>query len=155
MHRVAKDGYLFVTWANHHYTDFALTWVQHMKLQNITNFMVGAMDDKILASLARRSIPTFSMQSGELARAAQQHLQQQQILTALRHQQLHAAQGMQLQQARHSSASWMYVRNEQQLPGSSEQVRGLTNRHMLQAMQPIRAAVQTFQAGLGGWQPRL
>uniref|UniRef100_A0A383W3X9 Nucleotide-diphospho-sugar transferase domain-containing protein n=1 Tax=Tetradesmus obliquus TaxID=3088 RepID=A0A383W3X9_TETOB len=64
VHRVAKDGYLFVTWANHHYTDFALTWVQHMKLQNITNFMVGAMDDKILASLARRSIPTFSMQSG-------------------------------------------------------------------------------------------
>jgi hypothetical protein len=63
--RVAKDGYLFVTWANHHYTDFALTWVQHMKMQNITNFMVGAMDDKILASLARRSIPTFSMQSGE------------------------------------------------------------------------------------------
>jgi hypothetical protein len=65
VHRVAKDGYLFVTWANHHYTDFALTWVQHMKMQNITNFMVGAMDDKILASLARRSIPTFSMQSGE------------------------------------------------------------------------------------------
>jgi hypothetical protein len=38
-----------------------------MKMQNITNFMVGAMDDKILASLARRSIPTFSMQSGEPA----------------------------------------------------------------------------------------
>jgi hypothetical protein len=36
-----------------------------MKMQNITNFMVGAMDDKILASLARRSIPSFSMQSGE------------------------------------------------------------------------------------------
>lgn len=67
VHRVAKDGYLFVTWANHHYTDFALTWVQHMRMQNITNFMVGAMDDKILASMARRSIPTFSMQSGERA----------------------------------------------------------------------------------------
>eukprot|EP00882_Tetradesmus_deserticola_P025734 GHRQ01028293.1.p1 GENE.GHRQ01028293.1~~GHRQ01028293.1.p1 ORF type:complete len:344 (+),score=91.62 GHRQ01028293.1:276-1307(+) len=64
VHRVAKDGYLFVTWANHHYTDFALTWVQHMRMQNITNFMVGAMDDRILASMARRSIPTFSMQSG-------------------------------------------------------------------------------------------
>jgi hypothetical protein len=81
VHRVAKDGYLFVTWANHHYTDFALTWVQHMKMQNMTNFMVGAMDDKILASLARRSIPTFSMQSGELARVPGQHLQQQPILS--------------------------------------------------------------------------
>lgn len=65
VHRIAKDGYLFVTWANNHYTDFALSWVHHMKMNNITNYMVGAMDDDILQTLARRSIPTFSIQAGE------------------------------------------------------------------------------------------
>lgn len=65
VHRIAKDGYLFVTWANHHYTDFAMSWVHHLQSQNVTNFMVGSMDDQILSTLAKRKIPTFSMQSGE------------------------------------------------------------------------------------------
>jgi len=65
VHRLAKDGYLFVTWANHHYTDFAMSWVQRLKQLGLRNYMVGAMDDDILATLARRAIPTFSMQSGE------------------------------------------------------------------------------------------
>eukprot|EP00878_Enallax_costatus_P007175 GHUV01007519.1.p1 GENE.GHUV01007519.1~~GHUV01007519.1.p1 ORF type:complete len:671 (+),score=160.19 GHUV01007519.1:272-2284(+) len=62
--RVAKDGYLFVTWANHHYMDFAMSWIQHLRSQNLTNFLVGAMDEEILMVLAKRRIPTFSMQSG-------------------------------------------------------------------------------------------
>jgi hypothetical protein len=65
VHRLAKDGYLFVTWANHHYTDFAMSWVKRLQGLGMTNFMVGAMDDDILATLARRAIPTFSMQAGE------------------------------------------------------------------------------------------
>lgn len=65
VHRIAKDGYLFVTWANHHYTDFAMSWVQHLRALNVTNFLVGAMDADILQSLARRGIPVFSMESGE------------------------------------------------------------------------------------------
>ena len=65
MHKLAKDGYLFVTWANHHYTDFAMSWVTRLKKLGLSNYMVGAMDEDILATLARRAIPTFSMQSGE------------------------------------------------------------------------------------------
>lgn len=65
VHRLAKDGYLFVTWANHHYTDFAMSWVQRLRALNLTNYMVGAMDEDIQATLARRNVPTFSMQSGE------------------------------------------------------------------------------------------
>jgi hypothetical protein len=40
VHRLAKDGYLFVTWANHHYTDFAMSWVKRLKALGLTNFMV-------------------------------------------------------------------------------------------------------------------
>ena len=65
VHKLAKDGYLFVTWANHHYTDFAMSWVKHLKKLGLTNFLVGAMDDDVLSTLARRAIPTFSMQSGK------------------------------------------------------------------------------------------
>lgn len=64
VHKLAKDGYLFVTWANHHYTDFAMSWVAHLQQLGLSNYLVGAMDDDILATLARRGVPTFSMQSG-------------------------------------------------------------------------------------------
>jgi hypothetical protein len=63
---LAKDGYLFVTFANHHYTDFAMSWVARLRALNATNFLVGAMDDDILSTLARRGVPTFHMQSGEM-----------------------------------------------------------------------------------------
>lgn len=66
MHKLAKDGYLFVTWANHHYTDFAMSWVARLRALGLTNYLVGAMDNDILSTLARRSVHTFSMQSGEL-----------------------------------------------------------------------------------------
>jgi hypothetical protein len=61
---IAQDGYLVVTWANHHYTDFALTWVHHVQQAGIKGYMVGAMDEEILLALAKRSIHTFSMSSG-------------------------------------------------------------------------------------------
>ncbi|KIZ02110.1 hypothetical protein MNEG_5845 [Monoraphidium neglectum] len=61
---LAEDGYLVVTWANHHYTDFALTWVYHVQQVGIKGYMVGAMDEAILITLAKRKIPTFSMAAG-------------------------------------------------------------------------------------------
>lgn len=49
-----------------------MSWVQHLQALNVTNYLVGAMDQYILASLARRSINVFDMQSGE--KVVQQHL---------------------------------------------------------------------------------
>lgn len=58
-------GYVFVTWANSHYTDFALSWAHHLRKAGLGNHLViGAMDDAVLYSLAKRKIPVFAMQSG-------------------------------------------------------------------------------------------
>lgn len=53
-----------MSFANHHYTDFALVWVERARRAGIHNFIIGAMDDKVLVSLAKRGINTFSMKSG-------------------------------------------------------------------------------------------
>ena len=45
---VAPHGPVMVTWANFHYLDFVLNWVEHMRQSRITSFLVGAMDDRIL-----------------------------------------------------------------------------------------------------------
>ena len=37
-----------VTWANLHYLDFVLNWVEHVRMCGVKSFLVGAMDDKIL-----------------------------------------------------------------------------------------------------------
>jgi hypothetical protein len=59
-------GYVFVTWANSHYTDFALSWAHHLTKAGLgAHLLVGAMDDPVLYSLAKRRIGTFAMQSGE------------------------------------------------------------------------------------------
>lgn len=58
-------GYVLVTWANAHYTDFALSWVEHLRACGLgDHLVVGAMDDPVLYSLAKRRIPAFAMQSG-------------------------------------------------------------------------------------------
>lgn len=59
-----RDNYLLVTWANWHYRDFVNTWVYNLRKVGCENFVVGAMDDKLLDWLLEREIPTFSMQSG-------------------------------------------------------------------------------------------
>jgi hypothetical protein len=28
---LAQDGYIMVTWANHHYLEFVISWVKHVK----------------------------------------------------------------------------------------------------------------------------
>ena len=46
-HKHARDGIVIVTWANSHFYDFVLNWVHHMRVHDISNYMVGAMDDDI------------------------------------------------------------------------------------------------------------
>jgi hypothetical protein len=41
--RLVQDGFLMVTWANHHYVDFARSWVSTVRKCGITGYMVGAM----------------------------------------------------------------------------------------------------------------
>ncbi|KAL6771852.1 AXT2 [Auxenochlorella protothecoides x Auxenochlorella symbiontica] len=61
---LAQDKYIMVTWANWHYRDFVGNWVYHLKKTGCSAFVVGAMDDKLLAWLQENGIPTFLMNSG-------------------------------------------------------------------------------------------
>ena len=45
---IANGGAILVTWANHHYLDFAVNWLNHMHQLAITSYMIGAMDDNLL-----------------------------------------------------------------------------------------------------------
>lgn len=53
-----------VTWANFHYLDFTMNWVQHVKSAGISAYLVGAMDDDLLHELVARQVHCFGMQSG-------------------------------------------------------------------------------------------
>lgn len=55
---------IMVTWANRHYMDFVLNWVEHVRTAGIANYIVGAMDDSLLRELVARGIPCFAMSSG-------------------------------------------------------------------------------------------
>ena len=55
---VAVDDVVIVTWANHHYRDFAQFWVARLRALNLTNFMVGAMDEELYAYLVSDGVPT-------------------------------------------------------------------------------------------------
>ena len=61
---VALHGAVMVTWANAAYTDFTLNWVAHVRGAGITNFLVGALDDEILARLCAAGVPSFAMHAG-------------------------------------------------------------------------------------------
>ncbi len=39
---------IMVTWANFHYQDFVMNWVDHVRNVGVTAYLVGAMDDKLL-----------------------------------------------------------------------------------------------------------
>ena len=60
---VAVDDVVIVTWANHHYRDFAQFWVARLRALNLTNFMVGAMDEELYAYLVSDGVPTWHMGS--------------------------------------------------------------------------------------------
>ncbi|KAL3140615.1 hypothetical protein ABBQ32_005185 [Trebouxia sp. C0010 RCD-2024] len=62
--KVAANGTVMVTWANFHYLDFTLNWVQHVQAANISAYLVGAMDNELLQALLQRNISCFGMESG-------------------------------------------------------------------------------------------
>ena len=62
--RVAPGGTVMVTWANFHYLDFTMNWVQHVQAANISAYLVGAMDNELLQTLVQRNISCFAMESG-------------------------------------------------------------------------------------------
>lgn len=48
-----SEGYLMVTWSNHHYVDFVRTWVKHVTGVGVSGYVVGAMDE------VRRELPVI------------------------------------------------------------------------------------------------
>lgn len=42
------DKLVLVTFANHHFGDFARNWVSHVRRLGLGNYLVGAMDDRLL-----------------------------------------------------------------------------------------------------------
>ena len=62
--RYALENIILVTWANDHYFDFVMNWVTNLQKANVTNYMVGAMDDPLLHRLIAENVPTWAMQSG-------------------------------------------------------------------------------------------
>ncbi len=61
---MAVDNTVMVTWANLHYLDFVINWVEHVRGLGITSYLVGAMDDDILKALVTKGVNTFAMGSG-------------------------------------------------------------------------------------------
>ncbi|KAI5083262.1 hypothetical protein GOP47_0003005 [Adiantum capillus-veneris] len=59
----AKKKVIVVTFANHAFLDFVLTWVKHLTDLNVFNLLVGAMDTKILEALFWEGVPVFDMGS--------------------------------------------------------------------------------------------
>ncbi|KAG1680607.1 hypothetical protein FOA52_015056 [Chlamydomonas sp. UWO 241] len=59
-----QDGYIMVTWANHHYLDFAKSWVYNVRKAGITGYIVGAMDDDMLKCLYDARVNTWRMATG-------------------------------------------------------------------------------------------
>jgi len=64
METFAEDNFIMVTWANYHYLDFVLNWVEHVEASGVQAYVVGAMDNELLQELVGRGIHTFSMDSG-------------------------------------------------------------------------------------------
>ncbi|KMZ58542.1 Glycosyltransferase-like protein [Zostera marina] len=58
-----KDNVIIVTFGNYAFMDFILTWVKHLTDLNVTNLLVGAMDDKLMEELYWKGIPVFDMGS--------------------------------------------------------------------------------------------
>ncbi|GAB4813810.1 hypothetical protein N2152v2_000856 [Parachlorella kessleri] len=61
---VSEDNTVLVTWANFHYKDFVMNWVEHVQATGCKSFLVGAMDDDLLQALLDANVPAFAMSSG-------------------------------------------------------------------------------------------
>ncbi|XP_054810602.1 arabinosyltransferase XEG113-like isoform X2 [Prosopis cineraria] len=58
-----KDNIVIVTFGNYAFMDFILTWVKHLADLGLSNFLVGAMDAKLLQALYWKGVPVFDMGS--------------------------------------------------------------------------------------------
>ncbi|KAL2333990.1 hypothetical protein Fmac_015203 [Flemingia macrophylla] len=61
-HRV-KDNVVIVTFGNYAFMDFILTWAKRLTDLGVSNFLVGALDTKLLEALYWKGIPVFDMGS--------------------------------------------------------------------------------------------
>ena len=72
--KIARDNTIIVTWANHHYLDFARNWINHVQNRlGLSNFIVGAMDEKMYESLKEEfngGVHTWLMGSQGIAKEA-------------------------------------------------------------------------------------
>ncbi|XP_039035555.1 arabinosyltransferase XEG113-like [Hibiscus syriacus] len=66
----AEDNVIIVTFGNFAFMDFILTfmdfiltWVKHLAYLGVSNFLVGAMDTKLLEALYWKGVPVFDMGS--------------------------------------------------------------------------------------------
>ncbi|XP_062215246.1 arabinosyltransferase XEG113-like isoform X2 [Phragmites australis] len=59
----ARDGVIVVTFGNHAFLDFILTWARRLTDLGVDNLLVGAMDTKLLRELYLRGVPAFDMGS--------------------------------------------------------------------------------------------
>ncbi|MEW5317003.1 MAG: hypothetical protein WDW38_008337 [Sanguina aurantia] len=64
VHGLLERGVIMVTWANHHYLDFARSWVAQVKKSGINGYLVGAMDDDMLRDLVTHNVHTWRMNTG-------------------------------------------------------------------------------------------
>ncbi|KAK7262809.1 hypothetical protein RJT34_30390 [Clitoria ternatea] len=58
-----KDNVVIVTFGNYAFMDFILTWVKQLTDLGVSNFLVGAMDTKLLEALYWKGVPVFDMGS--------------------------------------------------------------------------------------------
>ncbi|XP_062118166.1 arabinosyltransferase XEG113 [Humulus lupulus] len=58
-----QDNVIIVTFGNYAFMDFILTWAKHLSDLQVSNFLVGAMDTKLLEALYWKGVPVFDMGS--------------------------------------------------------------------------------------------
>ncbi|KHN05539.1 hypothetical protein glysoja_020504 [Glycine soja] len=58
-----KDNIIILTFGNYAFMDFILTWVEQLNDLGVSNYLVGAMDIKLLEALYWKGIPVFDMGS--------------------------------------------------------------------------------------------
>ncbi|KAK7360441.1 hypothetical protein VNO77_02434 [Canavalia gladiata] len=58
-----KDNVVIVTFGNYAFMDFILTWVKQLTDLGLSNFLIGAMDTKLLEALYWKGVPVFDMGS--------------------------------------------------------------------------------------------
>ena len=62
---LAQGGVLFAALGNHHYMSFVLNWVHFMHKANITNYLVGALDEDLVEVLVPKQIHTILITEGK------------------------------------------------------------------------------------------